>query len=219
MDQKILLAQRKFSLRNKYRVKKLPLNFIFSNRKKITNLNLVINCLPKKFAKESAIIIREYDLARKERQEFALKIANQVRKKNIGFLIGKDVELSSQIKSDGLHFSDFDQMPIILLKKMVAKKIISFACHNLLSLKKANKKPLSRYIDLIFISPIFSTTSHPNSVNLGLRNLAKFSLQNKKPLYALGGINAKNINSLLKIKNLSGFGGIDIYQNLLPGNS
>ena len=216
MDQKILLAKQKFSLKNKsgnkFLAKKLPLNFIFSDRKRITDLNLLINDLPEKFSRRSAIIIREYDLVSKKRQEFIAKIEALLRKKNIRLMIAKDVGLCEEVKSSGFHFSDFDKMPIILLKKIAAKKIISLAVHNLVSLKKANRKPLNLYVDLIFISPVFSTKSHPNSKNLGLRNLTKFSLQNKKPLYALGGIGANNINSLIKIKNLSGFAGIDLYK-------
>lgn len=209
MDQKIILAQKKFFLRNKKLAKKLPSAFIFSNQK-TANLNLLIDSLPLAFAKEAAIIIREYDLVSKKRQEFVSKIAKNIRQRNLVFLVGKDMELSIKTKANGFHFSDFDQMPITTLRKIKGRKIISLACHNLKSLKKANRNPLKHYIDLVFISPIFNTIKHTDVKGLGLVNLRKLSLYNKKPLYALGGINEQNINSLVKIKKLSGFAGISL---------
>ncbi len=72
---------------------------------------------------------------------------------------------------------------------------------------------------MIFISPIFLSSSHPDAKNLGLRNLAKITVQNKKQnylfgnIYALGGIKKENLKMIKKLP-LKGFGAIDYFLNL-----
>ena len=183
----------------------------FTDRKKISNFEQIIKNLPK----NSAIIIREYDLPKQDRKEFAKKIfALAKSRSDLKILIGKDIALALELKANGIHFSDFDKLPLQFFKKNSFPKnfIFSFACHSESSIRKAKKlKP-----NLIFVSPVFPTTSHADAKILGLRNLAKISVQNKKqnyfPLFALGGINHKNLRILKKLP-LQGFGAIDYFLN------
>lgn len=130
-------------------------------------------------------------------------------------MIGKDIELAKKLSADGVHFSDFDNLPMQFLNKKSFPKnfMFSFSCHSEKSLRKAS----SLNLDMVFISPIFTTTSHNEAKTLGILNLAKIATQNKKqnyfrplPLFALGGINQKNIPALKKLK-LQGFGAIDYF--------
>lgn len=200
MDQKILFEIKKFS--------QFPV--LFTDRKKISDFEKTIKTLPK----NSIIIIREYDLEKKEREIFARKIAAFARSYNFKILVGKDFTLAQKIKADGVHFSDFDKLPLqFLQKKMFAKKFIfSFSCHSFKSILRARKfKP-----DLLFISPIFQTTSHFDTKPFGIKNLAKIALKTKNSLYfsptlyALGGINLKNLQQVRKL-GISGFGAIDLF--------
>jgi thiamine-phosphate pyrophosphorylase len=185
---------------------------LFTDRKKISDFAGQIQNLPK----NSAIIIREYDLSKNEREVFAREIFKLAKKRSdLKILIGKDLKLAQKLKAHGVHFSDFDLLPIQFLNKKSFPKnfIFSFSCHSEKSLKKAAKIDL----DMVFISPIFTTTSHNEAKTLGILNLAKISTQNKKqnycrhlPLFALGGINKKNIKALKKLK-LKGFGAIDYF--------
>lgn len=208
MDYKILFEIKKF---------KAPPVF-FTDRKKISDFEKIIRILPK----NSVIIIREYDLDKKKREDFARNIVNLARvknrEKNLQIIIGKDFALARKIKADGIHFSDFDKLPQIFLKKKSFPKkfIFSFACHNFKSALKALKlRP-----DMIFISPIFATTSHLEAKIIGLRNLRKIASINKKEdylcarFYGLGGIDEKNIKSVRKT-NISGFGAINLFKNIL----
>ena len=189
----------------------------FTDRKKISDFEKIIKILPK----NSTIIIREYDLDKKKREDFARNIVNLARvknrEKNLQIIVGKDFALARKIKADGIHFSDFDKLPQSFLKKKSFPKkfIFSFACHNFKSVLKALKlRP-----NMIFISPIFATTSHAETKIIGLRNLRKISLISKKQnylhnkIYALGGINSENIKSLRKL-DISGFAGINLFKNL-----
>jgi thiamine-phosphate pyrophosphorylase len=200
MDQKILFEIKKFP--------QFPV--FFTDRKKISNLEETIKTLPK----NSIIIIREYDLEKNEREIFAKKIASFARIHSLKILVGKDLALAKKIRADGVHFSDFDRLPLqFLQKKNFAKNFIfSFSAHNFKSILRAKKfKP-----DLIFISPIFPTTSHVDTKFLGIKNLAKISLKTKNSfyfppkLYALGGINSKNLQQIRKL-GIAGFGAIDLF--------
>lgn len=201
MNQKIYLGIKKFATAPVF----------FTDRKKISDFSSVIKNLPK----NSAIVIREYDLDNKSREIFARKIINLAKPRGHKILIGKDFSLAKKLKADGLHFSDFDKIPPqFLQKKLWPKKFIfSLACHSLKSALKMEKLTP----DLLFISPIFSTTSHTNAKSFGLKNLAKISFKTKNQsyfapnIYALGGVNLENLKSLQKLP-IQGFGAIDLFQ-------
>lgn len=208
MNQKILFEIKKFEIKSKK--SGLPSSVFFSDRKRISNLEATIKSLPK----NSAIIIREYDLDKKDREIFARKIAALARPRSLKIIVGKDIALAKKIKADGVHFSDFDSLPIqFLQKKNFAKKFIfSFACHSFKSVLLAQKLEA----DMVFISPAFATQSHLNTQTLGIKNLAKISLKTKSPsylslpVYALGGINSTNLSSVRKL-GLSGFAAISLF--------
>jgi thiamine monophosphate synthase len=275
MKQQILFEIKKFSsFLTDFRINKLGSSVFFTDRKKTPDLEKIITNLPK----NSAVIIREYDLDKSSRENFAKKIArliknlNLTQNKQLKIIIGKDFALALKIKADGIHFSDFERIPLQFFKKksFPQKFIFSIACHSFRSVIKSLKlKP-----DIIFISPVFPTTTHlhtkspiknpvknpvknpiknplknpiknplknpiknplKNQVtnlpenfrlkNFGLKNLAKIAFQTKKlnyfsarsgapfftRIFALGGINAKNLRSVRKL-GLSGFGAIDLFQ-------
>lgn len=212
MNQKILSEIKKIEARNKKvkRVKALPSSILCTDRTRISDFEKTINSLPK----NSAILIREYDLDKKNREIFTQKISALARGKDLKILVGKDITLAKKIKADGIHFSDFDKLPLQFLqqKKFNKKFIFSFACHNIKSLKKAHQIKA----DIAFISPIFPTKSHLKTKSLGLKSLAKISLKTKTTtyfhpeVYALGGINSKNITSVRKL-GISGFAAISLF--------
>ncbi len=200
MDLKIIFETRKF--------KNHSPSVFFTDRTKVDDFASTINNLPK----NSTIIIREYDLDKKARENFALEIKKLAQKKKFKILVGKDLNLAKKIKADGVHFSDFDNLSRHFLKKIPQNFIFSLSCHSLKSFLQARK--LSP--DMIFISPIFKTTSHKNSKLFSLRNLAKIAIKYKKTnsIFALGGINILNLGSIRKL-GISGFGAIDIFKKAL----
>jgi len=189
----------------------------FTDRNKVKDFAQIVKNLPK----NSIIIIREYDLKKSLREEFAKKIISYVKNyknKNLKILIGKDFSLVQKLNLDGVHFSDFDKLPANFLSKNSYKKnfIFSFSCHSLKSILQ-NLKLLKP--DILLISPIFETTSHKDSKIIGTINLAKivrnFQKFNfcKKKLYALGGINSTNIKKV-RMSKVDSFGAIDYFNKL-----
>lgn len=91
---------------------------------------------------------------------------------------------------------------------------LSLSIHSVLSAKIA-KQILP---NIIFLSPIFPSTSHLNEKPLGFYAFLKFrkllhSKYNFTNIIALGGINLQNL-SKLNIVNVKGFGAIDFFNNL-----
>ncbi len=158
--------------------------------------------------KNSAIIIREYDLDKKEREIFAKKIIELSLSRPLKIIIGKDIELAKKLKVDGVHFSDFDKIPANFSKENL---IFSFAAHSLESIDLGIKLQA----DMIFISPAFASTTHKEIEPLGEKKLEEIAAKYKNLdyLYALGGINSSNISIIRKL-GFCGFGAIDFFNNL-----
>ena len=175
----------------------------FTDRKKVEDFAKIIAKLPE----NSSIIIREYDLDQKNREIFAKKIIDLIGLKPIKIIIGKDIELAKKLKADGIHFSDFDQIPKDFAKENF---IFSFAAHSEESIEKA----LKLKADLIFISPAFASSSHKDIEPLGEEKLRKIAVKYKNLdyLYPLGGINSGNI-SIIKKLGFASFGAIDFFKN------
>lgn len=188
---------------------KLPAQILFTDRKKINNLEKTI----KNLGKNSAIIIREYDLKTKDRSDFAKNVSKLSRQNKI--IVGKDLNLAQSLKADGVHFSDLDKLPIkaIIKKRSSPNFLFSYSCHSYKNLLQALRINI---FDIIFISPIFPTTSHKKQKSVGIirfgKMVTKNSIAKKNNIYALGGINRKNFNSLRKI-GIKGFGAIDFFNH------
>jgi thiamine monophosphate synthase len=131
-----------------------------------------------------------------------LKIKNFCNQNNLNFFINDNYRIAIKFKVTGLVISHANKKNLYLgnplcrkVKFMIVGKV-----HNQLEyfLKKKQK------CEKIIFSPIFLTKKYnPNQI----LNTHKFNLISKnwnEKIYALGGINIKNI-TLLKILNIKGF--------------
>ena len=184
--------------------KNLPIMFFFTDRKRIGDVCAVVETLPK----NTAIIIREYDLSFDDRYIFAQKISALAKQKGLKILVGKDWELAKKLAADGVHFSDLDQD--FMIPKNHQNMILSYSCHHSSSIQKAEKLNA----DLVFYSPIFASKSHLDEKPAGVDKLRQFVAKSSLPTYALGGINEENIR-LLTNTGIAGIGGISMFVDSL----
>lgn len=204
----ILREINKFKLNHKKPQSNLPTLFFFTNRHQFSDIFSVIKNLPR----NSGVIIREYDLDFAQRLEFAKKIVKIAKERHLLTFAGKDLRLALQAKTNGVHFSDQDQRQkqYLSYQKSNPHFLFSYSCHSEKSLKKA-----ARFnFDFLFLSPIFPTNSHQESLTINHQKLTRISLNNNFPLYALGGINSKNIK-LLKKSRIYGIGAISLISKLI----
>ena len=129
-----------------------------------------------KIPKESAFLLRSYKA--KERKKIAKQLLKFCKMKKLKLLIASDIKLAEDIKAHGVHFPEY-----------------TTAVHSYQAIKKAE----FFNVDAALLSPVFQSESHPNKKNLGINKFERIVKKTKLPIYALGGINIKNIKSLLEI--------------------
>ena len=151
-----------------------------------------------KIPKKSAFLLRSYET--KKRKKIAKQLLNFCKMKKIKLLIGSDIKLAEDINADGIHFPEYmvkkNKINWTYIKNVKSNKkwIITTAVHNIQSLKKAEELN----IDAALLSPVFPSKSHPNNKSLGLNKFLKIVKKTKLPIYALGGINIKNVKLLIE---------------------
>ena len=151
-----------------------------------------------KIPKESAFLLRSYKA--KGRKKIAKRLLKFCRMKKLKLLIASDIRLAEDINAHGVHFPEYmikkkNKINWVFVKNIKLRKnwIITTAVHSLQAIKNAEFFD----IDAALLSPVFSSNSHPNEKNLGVNKFTEITKKTKLPIYALGGINIKNIKSLL----------------------
>ncbi len=151
-----------------------------------------------KIPESSAFLLRSYKV--KNREKIAKDLLKFCRMKKLKLLIGSDIKLAENINADGIHFPEYmiktNKVDWKFIRKIKLKKnlLITVAAHNLKLLKKAEFLD----VDAAFLSPIFKSKSHPRKRNLGIYKFKKIIKETNLPIYALGGINIKNIKFLIE---------------------
>ena len=152
-----------------------------------------------KIPKESAFLLRSYKA--KGRKKIAKRLLKFCRMKKLKLLIASDIRLAEDINAHGVHFPEYmikkkNKINWVFVKNIKLRKnwIITTAVHSLQAIKNAEFFD----IDAALLSPVFSSKSYPNKKNLGINKFSKIVKKTKLPIYALGGINIKNIKSLLR---------------------
>ena len=152
-----------------------------------------------KIPKESAFLLRSYKA--KGRKKIAKQLLKFCKMKKLKLLIASDIKLAEDINAHGVHFPEYmikkkNIINWVIVKNIKLRKnwIITTAVHSLQAIKNAEFFD----IDAALLSPVFSSKSYPNKKNLGINKFSKIVKKTKLPIYALGGINIKNIKSLLR---------------------
>ena len=82
--------------------------------------------------------------------------------------------------------------------------LITGSVHSLAALAKAN------WIDEVFLSPVFPTTSHPGRATLTAVRANMIARGVRLPVYALGGIEARNAGRLSGFAGIAAVGALDV---------
>lgn len=195
---KSILLNKVANVKNK---KSLPVLWFFTDRFRNPDPYIILNQLPK----NSGVVLRDYDLP--NRVVLAKNIAEICKKRSLTYIIGADAKLALEVGASGVHIPEFRNINLPYLKPNKKEWIVTSSVHNLGSLRKVK----SRAVDLIFISPVFETKSHPNQNTLGTAYISR--LVNRFSVFsiALGGINQHNV----KLLNGSGVNGIGAISGLI----
>lgn len=115
------------------------------------------------------------------------------KKKKVAFIINDDLAVAKIVDADGIHLGQKD-LSIRVARKILGKdKIIGVSCHSLAQARQAQ----ANGADYISIGPVFATPTKPEYKPVGLGLLKKVKGKIRIPVFAIGGINHKNLNQVL----------------------
>jgi len=125
----------------------------------------------------------------------AILIKKVCDKYRIPFIINDRVDIALAVNSDGVHVGQDDLQPEVVRRLIGFDKILGYSTKNLTQVKKANYLP----VDYIGFGSIFETKTKKDIVLNSLDEL-KMALEiSIQPVVAIGGINERNINDVLKV--------------------
>lgn len=117
-----------------------------------------------------------------EKSPVRLREAVQIcRQHGARSLVRDDLALQQAVQADGLHLSARGAAGLL---KRPDTALLSVACHSTRELERATRwQP-----DLVTLSPVSATATHPDAVPLGWPRFAELALGRPFAVYALGGV-------------------------------
>lgn len=153
-----------------------------TDRRRIPHPELIARTLPP----GAAVILRDYDDP--ARAAVAARLASVCATRRLKFLVGADPALAAKVGAD-LH------LPARLLhdrRPCGAAPALSASCHTFAEMQTAALIG----VQIIFLSPVFATQSHPGAQALGPRAFKAFAAKSSLPVLALGGVDEHNAPAL-----------------------
>jgi thiamine-phosphate pyrophosphorylase len=132
----------------------------------------------------SMIIVRSR--SRDTRRALAVSILKMARSRAFTVLIADDPELANACKADGIHLPESMARHAAHWRARRPGFIVTVAAH---SMRAVCRAPMA---DAILLSSAFPTESHPDRSPLTPARMALLARHSRLPLYALGGIDARN---------------------------
>lgn len=140
----------------------------------------------------AGIIFRHYNLPPAERRKLFARIRKIARRKGL-FVVGADERFRG---ADGVHHG------------RGRGGLRTESAHNLAELRTAERKGAQ----LVFVSPVFATRSHPNTRALGRVRFGLIAQRAQVPVIALGGMDSCRGRGLAAL-GAYGWAGIDAWSS------
>ena len=135
----------------------------------------------------SAVIVRHRDAS--AREALARRLRPLCAALRIKLLIADDAGLAFRVRADGLHLPQARAAKLAAARRANGRWLLTTSAHDRAAVVRA------RNADAVFVSPAFTTASHPERAALGPVRLAALAA-GATNVYALGGIDAASIGRL-----------------------
>jgi len=152
------------------------------------------------------------NLSDKKAVEISLKLAKIFHKRKKVFIINDRPDIALASDADGVHLGEED-FPINLARKILRdKKIVGRTIHSYAEFLQVKDEK----IDYLSVGPIFSTLLKPELIPISQEDAERILKEAKKPVFAVGGINLKNLKKILNMgfKNIALCQGLILSKNL-----
>lgn len=143
------------------------------------------------------IVFRHYRTPVTKRRSLFMQVAAIARRRGLILLLAGKARTAIAWKANGWHGPD-ERL------RTCCGMIHSRAAHNLREIKATTQ----RSADLLFLSPLYATRSHPDVTALGRVKFARLARQSSLPVIALGGVRRCHQRQL-EILGASGWAAID----------
>lgn len=154
----------------------------------------------KKLPRGSGVVFRHYGLPVHDRRRLFDQVRSIARRKGLRLLLAGSPRQARAWGADGSHGrSGYRSVP---------KTLRTAPAHNAREMKSAERSGA----DLIFLSPVFPTRSHPRAKPLGWVRLGLLGRRTRTPVIALGGMNAKRARPLRRL-GIYGWAAIDAWND------
>ena len=152
------------------------------------------------------------NLSDKEAVEISFKLSKIFHKRKKVFIINDRPDIALVSGADGVHLGEKD-FPINLARKVLKnKKIVGRTIHSYTEFLQVKDEK----IDYLSVGPIFSTSLKPELTSISQEDIEKILKEAKKTVFAVGGINLKNLKKVLNMgfKNIALCQGLILSKNL-----
>ncbi len=145
---------------------------------------------------DTGVVLRNYHAP--ARKELARTLASTLPAPHRTLFIAGSPSLAHRVGAAGVHLPERQITEALEIRRMFPRLTISTSCHSLPALLRAAQVP----VDLVFLSPLFTTQSHPSAHPLGpikFANLVSQTARSSKlspAIFALGGITPSNLHRL-----------------------
>mgnify|MGYP003575328852 CR=1 FL=1 len=148
----------------------------------------------------SGVVFRHYSLPPNERRALFRRVRTIARSRGLLLLLAGPPDQARLWGADGSHGRRGPGTSGAGLRSAPA--------HDLPEIRKAE----ARGADLIFLSPVFPTRSHPGAKSLGPVRFGLLARQTRLPVVALGGMDARRARSLAGL-GIHGWAAIDAWSD------
>ena len=185
----------------RYRKVNSPIFWIFLDNQRINNFEFFLSSIPKKL--KVGIIFRSKNNCNEYNN--IKRLLKECKKKKFLLKVADDPLTALSLGAYGVHFSRNTRFA-----KKYYKLKYSCSVHGL----NDKRRVVNLGTDLVFISPLFKTTSSKSKKPLGLIFLGILSKYLSIKYGAIGGIDFDNVR-LLKGRNINTLGGLTYISRLL----
>jgi len=175
---------------------RVPMLILMTDDERLPDPAAAARLLPK----GAMIVVRSRGNERRVR--LAHELVALARPRGLIVLVANDAKLARQSGADGLHLSQANAAQAMHWRAVRPDWFISAAAHDLRSAVSA------KAVDAVILSPVYPTGSHPNGRTLTPVRANAMAHALSIPVYALGGVTARNAPRLHGFAGLAAIGAL-----------
>ncbi len=164
----------------------LPTLVLMTDDERLPDPSAAASLLPR----GSLIVVRARET--EQRAYLAAALARIARSRGLVLVVADDPLLVARLGSHGAHFPESRAGEMAHWRARRPHWLITASAHSL----RAAARAAHFGADAVFLSPVFATKSHPGRAPLGALRLRTMAQILDVPVYALGGIDARNVGRL-----------------------